>query len=677
MKRRRHVIAFIAAALIPITLTANAQVTAHSIEAVAAKVKPAVVQIHVVSVGYDGGREVKSVAAGSGVIISKRGDIVTNHHVAGHAIRIFCILADKEEIEAELLGTDALSDIAVIRLKSDGKREFPLAGWGDSARVHVGDTVLAIGSPMALSQSVTVGVISNPEMVMPWLFWNYRFSLDGEDVGSIVRWIGHDAAIYGGNSGGALVNMRGEVIGINEISFGLGGAVPANLARRVAEQIIATGKVTRSWIGLEVQPQLKSMAGQTGVLISGTVSGSPADKAGIQAGDLLVKIAGKPVTVRYAEQMPLFNQMLADIPVGKEVETVVRRDGKEQVIRLTTTERQPFRPKQEELKAWGMTARNISLLAAKELQRDSHDGVLISTVRRGGPCDEAKPNLRDGDVIVKINGKPVHNVAELKDVTSEITRDKTEPVPVLVEFDRRTQKFLSVVKVGIANIEDPGLEISKAWLPIATQVITRPLASQLGIGDKTGVRVTQVYTNSTAEKAGLKVGDLIFKLDGQSIPAANPEDEEVFANKIRQYKIGATAELTVWRDNQELKIPVELVRTARLEREMKRYKDENFEFTARELTFFDKVERQFPEDQAGVLIEGVTPGGWAALGRLGGDDLLLAVGNDKITDVASLQKTMTEVEAQRPKFVVLQVLRGIHQLRVELEADWSGNKPAP
>src|SRR5262249_13183987 len=159
----------------------------------------------------------------------------------------------------------------------------------------------------------------------------------------------------------------------------------------------------------------------------------------------------------------------------------------------------------------------------------------------------------------------------------------------------------SVVKVGIENIEDPGLEIKKAWLPVATQVITRQLAAQLGIPEQTGVRVTQVYPKSTAEKAGLKVGDLIAKLDGQTIPAANPEDEEVFSNKIRQYKVGATVELTVLRDKQEQKVPVELVRATRLEREMKRYKDENFEFTAREMTFFDKVERQLPEDQPGVL----------------------------------------------------------------------------
>lgn len=658
--------------LVSTATAADVLSSSRSIDAVAAKVKPAVVQVRVVSVGYEGGREVKSEAAGSGVIISKRGHVVTNHHVAGHAIRIFCILADKEELEADLVGTDALSDIAVLQLKSDGKREFPFARWGDSSRIRVGDQVLAIGSPMALSQSVTVGVISNPEMVMPWLYWSYRFSLDGEDVGSIVRWIGHDAAIYGGNSGGALVNMRGEIIGINEISFGLGGAVPANLARHVAEQLIAHGKVTRSWFGLEVQPQLKSMPSHAGVLISGTVSDSPADKAGFLPGDLLVKLNGQPVTVRYAEQMPLFNQMVSDIPIGKEIEAVVLRDGQEKTFRVTTAERQPFRQKQEELKAWGMTARNLSMLAAREMKRDNVSGLLISTVRQGGPCDDAKPSLRPGDVITKIKGKPVANVAELIAVTESVTRGKTEPTAVLVEFDRKTQKLMSVVKVGIENIEDPGLEIKKAWLPVTTQVITRQLAVLLGIPGRMGVRVTQVYPNSTAENAGLKVGDLLLKLDGQEIAAANPEDEEVFSNKIRQYKIGATVELAVLRDGNELKISVELMRASRLDREMKRYRDVNFEFSARDLSFQDKVERQWPKDQPGVLVEGVTPGSWAALGHLAAGDLILAVDADKITDIATLQKTMDQIESEKPKFVVLQVLRGIHHLSVELEANWSG-----
>ena len=180
-------------------------VVSKDIQAAEDRVRPALVRIHVVSTSYSDGRELKYESAGSGVIISKDGHLVSNHHVAGHAIRLFCTLADNERFEAELVGTDPLTDIAVLKLLPEQPREFPVAVFGDSDEIEVGDTVLAMGSPMALSQSVTKGIISNTKMVMPELYNGYGgFNLDGENVGSVVRWIGHDAAIYGGNSGGAL-----------------------------------------------------------------------------------------------------------------------------------------------------------------------------------------------------------------------------------------------------------------------------------------------------------------------------------------------------------------------------------------------------------------------------------------------------------------------------------------
>ena len=235
------------------------------IDSAIAKVKPALVRIRVVATDYSEGRETKLQEVGSGAIITKDGYIITNHHVAGHAVRMFCTLWNREEIEAELVGTDPLTDIAVIQLKPEHPMQFTPASFGDSSKVKVGENVLAMGSPMALSQSVTLGIISNPEMMMP-RFWGSarRVRLDGEDVGSLVRWLGHDAAIYGGNSGGPLVNLRGEIIGINEISYGLGGAIPGNLARSVAQQLISKRQVQRSWLGVDVQPLFKRSQEQAG-----------------------------------------------------------------------------------------------------------------------------------------------------------------------------------------------------------------------------------------------------------------------------------------------------------------------------------------------------------------------------------------------------------------------------
>src|SRR5215470_11903744 len=247
------------------------------VDAAIARMRPSLVRIHVVSTEFREGREIKMQAVGSGAIISKDGYIITNHHVAGHGARMVCTLWNREEIDAELVGTDPLTDISIIKLKPDKTREFVPASFGDSSKLKVGDSILAMGSPMALSQSVTLGIISNVEMTMPKLF-GPQMRLDGEDVGALVRWIGHDAAIYGGNSGGPLVNLQGEIVGINEISFGLSGAIPGNLARSTTEQLIAHGKIQRSWLGFDVQPLFKHSKEERGVLIGGVIKESPASR---------------------------------------------------------------------------------------------------------------------------------------------------------------------------------------------------------------------------------------------------------------------------------------------------------------------------------------------------------------------------------------------------------------
>jgi serine protease Do len=641
-----------------------------AVDKAVAAVKPAVVRIHVVRTRYSQGREKKGEVTGSGVIITKEGYVVTNHHVAGKAKRIVCTLFDKKEIAADLVGTDPLADISVIKLRPERKREFPVAKFGDSSRLKVGDRVLAIGSPYALSQSVTMGIVSNTELVMPRLFWPFRFTLEGEDVGSIVRWIGHDAPIYGGNSGGPLVNLEGEVVGINEIRLGISGAIPANLAQDIAKRLITQGKVTRSWFGLELQPLLKHSGQKKGVLVSGTIEGSPAEKAGFLPGDILIRIAGEEVKVRFSEELPIFNQLLMGLPIGEEVEAVVLRQAKEVTLRVSSQEREYVRPKTRELKRWGITARNLSLWTAKEMKRESKDGVLVTTVQPGGPCGDARPRIVKKDVIVEVDGKPIKNVEDLLKLTNKITKGKREPVPVVVAFERKKEQHLTVVEVGIEELEDPGLEVRKAWLPVATQVLTRDIAKELNIGKRSGVRVTQVYPKSSAERAGVRVGDLIVGLDGKTIPASEPEDFEVLPTMIRQYKIGSKVELTILRGKKEFNLTVELGESPKLPREMRKYRDDNFEFTVRDVTFLDRVQEDWEEDQGGALLEVVGEGGWAALAHLAVGDLILAVDGEPIPDVASFEDIMEKIAHKKPKSVVFQVRRGIHNLYLELEPSW-------
>ena len=641
------------------------------IDSAIARVKPALVRIRVVSTDYSEGREVKTQQVGSGAIITRDGYLITNHHVAGHAARIFCTLWNREEVEAELVGTDPLTDIAILKLKPERPTEFKPAEFGDSTKIQVGEYVLAMGSPMALSQSVTLGIVSNTEMTMP-RFWgsSRRFRLDGEDVGSLVRWIGHDAAIYGGNSGGPLVNLRGKIIGINEISYGLGGAIPGNLARSVADQIMAKGWVQRSWFGLDVQPLFKRAGDKRGVLISGVLENSPADKAGFKPGDVLLRLAGIATDVRFEEQMPDLMWRLASLPMGREVTALVKRDGKEITLQAVPVERGEAYPPQQELKPWGLTVRNFSRLLAEEMKRPGQAGVLVTSVRPGGAAGSAKPALQARDVIVEVNQQPVKNTQDLIVLTRKLTEGQTEPVPAAVTFERKAARYLTVVRVGLQELRDPGLEVTKAWLPVETQVISREIARQIGQPALKGFCLTRVYPGSTAEKAGLKPGDFITAVDGTRLSASDSEYEDELSSLIRQYDIGKTVELAVLRAKAELKVPVELARSPRLQREMKKYRNDDFEFTARDVSFFDIVEEQWDSGQRGALVENVKGGSWAELGSLADGDLILEVNGRPVDSVDALRRELERIAAAKEKLVVLKVLRGIHTSYLEIEPNW-------
>jgi serine protease Do len=644
----------------------------ETIETVVDSIRPALVRIHAVTTSYRQGREIKFESVGSGAIITKEGHVITNHHVAGRSVRLFCTLSDNSIMEAELTGTDPLSDIAVLRLLPDTKRQFPTVTFGNSDLIKVGDHVLALGNPMALSQSVTLGIVSNTKMVMPRFFKKIKsFKVDGEPVGAIVRWIGHDASIFGGNSGGPLVNLKGKVIGINEIKFGLGGAIPSNLARPVAEELIRNGKVKRSWLGVEVQPMPKHMESPEGILVSGVVDGSPAQKAGLKSGDVLLQFNGKKIHVRHAEELPLFNKMVADLPVGSRVELIVLKDdGKRRTLRAVTIERESRFLLDHELKSWGLTIRNLGKFAARELKFDGASGVLVSSVRPGGPSGEARPPLRRGDVITSVNGKKITDVNSLKRISTALCNDCRDPVTALIGFKRKTESLLTVVKIGNITWEDRGLEVQKAWLPVAYQVVTRDMARQFGRPEMSGVRITQVFPESVAEKAGLKEGDIILALDGEPIEAWEPEDHEVFSSMIRQYKIGSKAEFKVLRQNKEMAVTVKFVRSPRLAREMKRFKDNNFEFTARNLTYLDRVRERWSNVTKGVIVTDVKQGGWAALGHLAVDDLIVAIDGKGVSDVNALAESLKKLKKKRPRFVTFRILRGIHTVFFEMEPKW-------
>jgi serine protease Do len=631
----------------------------------------AIVRIEVVSERGSNGRMQKSGSTGSGVIIDKSGLVVTNHHVAGKATRLTCRLYDGEEVGADLLGADALTDLAVLKLRLNDRPEnsppLQIAVFGDSSEVKVGDPCFAMGSPAGLSQSVTRGIISNLALISNR---SSSFRLDGENVGELVRWLGHDAVIFPGNSGGPLVNIEGEIIGINEVAIAsLGGAIPSNLAKQISSELAQNGYIERSWVGLECQPYLKNK--KAGILISGVIESSPAEKAGILAGDLLTEFSGQKVQAKIPEDLPPFHQIISSIPPNQKVVLSGLRDGQRKTWTMITQKRDPAYQPEKELKSWGLTIRDFTLLSSLEARREAKDGVQVHSVAQGGASYSAKPRLLVNDVIVSVNGQRIGNSEELFSLSRELTQNKPVPVPILVQFERNLANYLTVIKIGPEAEEKRPIEAWKPWLGVSTQVLTNELAEAIGLEkDSRGVRLSQVFPDTPASKAGLLTGDLIFRIDGQLIQAYRPEDVEVFGNMIKQYRIDSIVSFDVWREGERMELNATLDKRPTPSNELPEFEDSQLEYTVRELSFADRVFLRMSPDEKAILVENVESAGWAALAGLRQGDLLLEVNGNAIADISVMKEIITQIHESKPRQVIFFVKRGIHTLFLELEPEW-------
>ncbi len=638
------------------------------------RVYPSLVQIHVLSAYSEGGRERKFQASGSGAIISADGYVITNHHVVGKATSIRVILPTFEELEATLVGTDPLADIAVIKLdlssRASGSPPLPVAHFGQSSALKVGDTVLAMGCPLALSQSVTRGIVANTDMRIP-----RALELDGENVGSVVKWIGHDAQIFPGNSGGPLVNLDGEIVGINELGIGLAGAIPADLARSVAEQLIAKGKVERAWTGMSFQPLLKDApASMGGVLVSAVLPGTPAAAAGVKAGDRVLAVEGRPATVRFDTQLPAFiNELLQHTP-GAPLVLTLARGSTELTVTLVPLLRDEARAKEVELKEWGLTVRRLTRTESIDLQRPDARGVLVSTLLPGGPSDKAVPPLRQNDVITQVANKAVDSPEALVKATAELLKGARAPVSSVVNFERGAEKLLTLVEVGIRPPQEPAAEASRGWLPVATQVLSPKLATALGYKGRKGVRVTQVYPDG--DSTGLKVGDVITKVDDALVEASEPQDSDVFDALVRAYKPGSKAQFAVLRGGKPTTLTIALREGPRQENELRIYEDVTLEFRARDISYLDRVKRRWSKEEAGALVSQVDTGGWAAVGGLRAEDLIMSVDGKPVRTVQELEALLKPVKEKKPHHLTFFVKRGVHTLFLELQPTWGDIREA-
>ena len=366
--------------------------------------------------------EHKERSLGSGFIIDDDGYIVTNNHVVAEADEIKVRLADGKEFDAEVIGRDSKTDLALIKIK--GARDLKPLPLGDSENLKVGTWVVAIGSPFGLEQTVTAGIVS----------------AKGRSIGAgpYDDFIQTDASINPGNSGGPLINLKGQVIGINTAIIargqGIGFAIPIDLARNVVSQLKDKGEVTRGWLGVQIRDLDESLAGYykiepySGVYVENVVPGDPADLAGIRSGDIITSVDGEPV----ASGRELAG-LVARIPVGQKTRIVLLREGKQKKLSVKIAKQSEDKlqlaasPRSDE--DLGMQVADISPERARQFGLDEEErGVLVIEVQNDSRSDKA--GVRAGDLIKGINLKKVSSLDEYQKIMKAL--DEDQPINLLV-----------------------------------------------------------------------------------------------------------------------------------------------------------------------------------------------------------------------------------------------------
>jgi len=382
-------------------------------------------------------REQRARSLGSGVIVSKDGVVLTNNHVVEHADEILVTLSDNTQLKAKMVGTDPKSDLAVLRLEGDLSKLLPLP-LGDSAKLRLGEVVLAIGNPFGVGQTVTMGIVS---------------ALGRADMGIVdyEDFIQTDAAINPGNSGGALVSLRGELIGINTAILsrtggyqGIGFAIPTAMARPIMDSLLEHGKVLRGWLGVVIQNLTPEIAKamklpvSQGVLVADVQPDSPASKAGLERGDVITALDGKPM-----HAVSKLRNQIATAGSGTKVKLQVLREGKSREVELALgvlpgDQIAHLGPQQGVL--GGLTVEPLGDEVRRRMRLPRRTtGVVVTEVKPGSAADTA--GLRDGDLILEINRQTVKDAYQF----STVYKAAKDPVLLLV-FREGTTMYLLLEK---------------------------------------------------------------------------------------------------------------------------------------------------------------------------------------------------------------------------------------
>lgn len=387
-------------------------------------------------------QEFRSTAQGTGFFITSDGYILTNNHIVEKAIKVTINSIQGNEYPAKVIGIDPKTDLAMLRVED---KNLPFTELGDSAQLRVGEWVLAIGNPLGFEHTVTAGIVSAKGR-----------QLGGMGVPTYQDFIQTDAAINRGNSGGPLVNMKGEVVGITSMIYsptggniGIGFAIPSNLAKKIINQLKEKGRVVRGYLGVTIYPinedsmKLLKLKSKKGALVNSVVPGSPADKAGLKTYDVITQVNGQPV-----EDNNDLMFKIADILPGTKVELTVIRNENEKTYSVKITELEPEIEQEtapSSNRDLGFSVRELSPYLAKRYGFRTQEGLLITRVRQYSEAE--KKGLETGDIILEVNKEKMRKVTDLEKILSKL--ESGDPIMLFVarEKGQEAQEFIVTLRI--------------------------------------------------------------------------------------------------------------------------------------------------------------------------------------------------------------------------------------
>jgi len=643
-------------------------------------VQPHVVSILVVREDFVSSEASLLVTSGSGTVISAAGHIATNAHVTENGKRFKVVMNDKREFKARLVGEDPVSDLAVLKIDSDAGAPFAFATFADTADLEPGDTVLAMGAPWGMTDSVSAGIVNNANRLLVTLFEDeadYEQAIGRGDqfTGRYYAWVQHDAPISPGNSGGPLVDIRGRIVGINTRGSGSNGgdmafAIPASIAKQVVAALIADGRVNRADFGFNVR-SLRNTPFSTGAVVSSVGRGSLAEKAGLVAGDRILAVNGLPTTLKQPEDVPNFRRELAERPVGSSLRLRVQHAAVVREIEVRSTLEEVARVKEIEVASLGLSVIDLTASMARNRFLEAKAAVGVVGVRAGGPAASAQPPVQVGDLLESINAQPLKQAAQLAERAPPVL-ELNDSLTHVLALSRRGNKMLSVITPAPKRLipEQPP-ELSKAWAGWESQPIPAALAARLKLHAGGGFRVTRVYADSPAAKAAIKVGDLIIETNGVAVNPSGLIETVALDQRVRNASLQEPFLVALERDGRKLERALDLrlqpVQIADAERTW----IDSLSLVAREMTFYDRVERNLGPSQAGVLIDRVENGGFGGLAHLRSGDLLVRLNATELRSVEGFAAALDALRTDREASLSFLVMRGAETRLLFVDSPWS------